>query len=163
MKSAKDYFNLGYGARRSNLTKEANPLLFGKGWPHEAWNMGFDFAELELNSPGQDEALLERVPAQPYWQGWNSYMRGIAPEDCPYGPDTDDAAKWNTGFADAKHDGGAFSIMAAFYRVFKWIAGLAIAAGLLWAFANVTWPKASGELSDCQRNSPPWHTAECRR
>lgn len=137
MKSAKDYFNMGYGARRSNLTKQANPLLFGKGWPHEAWNMGFDFADLELNAPGQSEALLERVPAQPYWQGWNKHMADVALEDCPYDVDSADGQDWLRGWGDAKHDADPFGIMTAFYGVFKWLAVLAIIAALMWALSTI--------------------------
>lgn len=136
MKSAKDYFNMGYGARRNNLTKTVNPLLFAKGWPHEAWNMGFDFAELELSAPGQSEAMLERVPAQPYWQGWNSYLKGIAPEDCPYGLDTVDGQQWQLGWRQAGEK-ELEPIYIGCYNIAKWIAALAIIAGLLWVVLSL--------------------------
>lgn len=162
MKSAKDYFNMGYGARRNNLTKTANPLLFAKGWPHEAWNMGFDFADLELNAPGQDEALLERVPARPYWQGWNKHMAGVAREDCPYAADSADSESWLRGWDDAKTDSLPLPSMAGCYEVAKGLAMLAIIAALLWALWHIPWPQANARQIECQEHVPPWQSVDCR-
>lgn len=162
MKSAKDYFNMGYGARRDNLTKQANPLLFAKGWPHEAWNLGFDFADLELNAPGQSEALLERVPAQPYWQGWNKHMAGVAREDCPYSAEGADGESWLRGWDDAAKDSQPLDIMTGCYGVAKALATLALIAAIMWALWQIPWPHATAEQVQCQEHSPPWQTANCQ-
>lgn len=154
---------MGYEARHLGLTKEANPLLFGKGWPHEAWNLGYEFAELEISAPAQSEAVLERVPANPFAQGKNAAIRGIGIEDCPYG-DGPDKTLWECGWinqADIEDDGlrPAKGIINAFLIM----AGLAVIIALLWAIvAYAPRIEASLEQAKCQRNSPPWKTAECR-
>jgi ribosome modulation factor len=159
MKTAKGYFDMGYSARNQGLSKEANPLLFGNGWPHEAWNLGFEFAELEANAGSVVEPVLERIPANPFEQGKNSHIRGIAFEDCPYSEGVDQVT-WQAGWI-SQEEGDSTGLFRSIFNALKYTFIAAVIILAMWAFISATWPKASGEQSDCQRNSPPWHTAEC--
>lgn len=165
MKTAKGYFDLGYEARQQGLSKEANPLLFGKGWPHEAWNLGYEFAELELNALHQSEAVLERVPANPFAQGKNAAIRGIAFEDCPYG-EGPDRTLWECGWInhnDALLEQDRTGLMRGMKNSLILMAGLALCIAFLWAIVHFA-PRieASLDKAQCQRSQPPWKTAECR-
>lgn len=130
MKTAKGYFDMGYSAFGQGLSKEANPLLFGNGWPHEAWNLGYEFAELERNAPQQSETILERVPANPFQQGRNANIKGISFADCPYG-EGKDKLTWEAGWiSETEPDDGPKQegwLLVAFV-----LSGLFI-AGLVWA------------------------------
>lgn len=162
MKTAKAYFDMGYDARNQGLSKEANPLLFGKGWPHEAWNLGYEFAELEISAPAQSEAVLERVPANPFAQGKNAAIRGIALEDCPYG-DGADKTLWECGWITEQDDSDALKPAKGIFNAFLFMAGLAVIIALLWAIVHFA-PRIEAGLdrAQCQRSQPPWKTAEYR-
>jgi ribosome modulation factor len=133
MKTAKSYFDMGYEARNQGLSKEANPLLFGKGWPHEAWNLGFEFAELELAAPMQSEAILERVPANPFKQGQNAHIRGIDFDDCPYGEGRD-RFNWQAGWI-SQHDNESDPLAPArgCFNALTWMLAAALILAIVWA------------------------------
>lgn len=130
MKTAKGYFDMGYEARYQGQSREANPLLFGNGWPHEAWNLGFEFAELEINAPRQSEAVLERVPANPFKQGQNSHIRGVALADCPYGEGHDRLA-WEAGWISQQDKGSELGAAKGCFSAC--LIMVPIVAAIMWA------------------------------
>lgn len=152
------YFNQGRLAREDGLPATACPLRF-KAWPYDAWQLGWQLGDIEANvSNHEAEPLVENVKT-PFEQGQIAFIKGIAFEDCPYDQGVDQVA-WQAGYI-SQSDGDGTGVVRGLFNALKYTVIAAVIVGLMWAFINVTWPTTSGEQSDCQRNSPPWHSADC--
>lgn len=160
MNTPYQYWVKGFSAANNGLPEDACPLLFA-AWPRDAWLAGHRFqVEYRHVNVRDDKEPLERINKTPFDQGKVAAIKGIAFGDCPYDQGTDQTA-WQAGWISQQDKSDPLAPARGIYNAFKYTLWLAIAIGLLWAFINVTWPTTSGEQSDCQRNSPPWHTAEC--